>query len=968
MLSQLRLVLLLFSGVLMALAAWPEVAWATDAGNRLTYLDSKWDILYPNLELPKLTTPQWIGEQGVDAAVLLRCDDLSNSGFEVWLRPVLDHLIDLYGHAPVTIACNSPNPGDSYLQVLLNDGAALECHTIHHPCPLLANGNFTFASDTYHDNVDLISSIPNNEPTMFVFPCGDIMNTPSPRGYAEILAKTSSEDNFLTCSSSMFIIYTEDDPNLPASIVTDEEGRPRFAKYLNVGGFAQEIYIENYPYPFAIGQLIWEFPLIQPDDSISRWVPDAPVVREMNAAIDVAVIKKGICPIVFHTYNWMSQAEVNQVIDYADQTYGSQVEFMTIPTAVQLIEQNMLAGNCLRATNGQDNGVRIMDVNNDGYMDVVIGNEILQQTRIWDPAQELWITSSFPVQLVEVAPDETRKDAGVRFGVLQSGEMASFLINNGTTSGVWHFDGSSWVQDNDYLNGLTVYAQPVLTASNGIDRGVRFRDLDKDGICELLVSNPDLNAVLVWNDSQTTWEPADFGGLPSGVTIVRADGGDAGLKWTDVNEDGYDDIVFSDHLIYSLNIYVSISEGFSHRRTGVRPGDDLIPMIVRADGTNNGAFSKGKTMYWQNEDTGGYLPYDIDLVDLYGLISEYPMAPLPSDEISGVQVSTDLSWSPGIGITTQDVYFGLDNPPTTLVASGDYSMSVIDNSLLNGGELLDPGTTYYWQVQGDGGSFSGPIWSFTTMIGLVHHWPFDGDLLDAVGNNDGIENGTVFFVEGADGVLNSAISVTDADFVSSAANISITGPSPRTINFWFNAAQQQEATVSYGGRGSNGELFEVLLGYPTNSYCGHFWGSLMDTADSGSGDQPAVSWNTWTMVTMTYDGTTVQLYQDDVLKRTADLALNTTATPIYIGGGHGSGGQWDYDEFDGQIDDVRVYDYALNADEVTTLYNEMQGIGYVCDSPPTMDFTDDCVVDIADLIIFVQSWLDCGRWPSSQCP
>jgi hypothetical protein len=42
--------------------------------------------------------------------------------------------------------------------------------------------------------------------------------------------------------------------------------------------------------------------------------------------------------------------------------------------------------------------------------------------------------------------------------------------------------------------------------------------------------------------------------------------------------------------------------------------------------------------------------------------------------------------------------------------------------------------------------------------------------------------------------------------------------------------------------------------------------------------------------------------------------------------------------------------------------------GYVCDSPPTMDFTDDCVVDIADLIIFVQSWLDCGRWPSSQCP
>ena len=132
-----------------------------------------------------------------------------------------------------------------------------------------------------------------------------------------------------------------------------------------------------------------------------------------------------------------------------------------------------------------------------------------------------------------------------------------------------------------------------------------------------------------------------------------------------------------------------------------------------------------------------------------------------------------------------------------------------------------------------------------------------------------------------------------------------------------------EAAVSYGGRSSNGELFEVLLGYPTNGYCGHFWGSLMDTADSGSGDQPVVSWNTWTMVTMTYDGTTVQLYQDAVLKRTADLALNTTPTYMYmyIGGGHGSGGQWDYDQFAGQIDDVRFYGRALPAAEVSDLFN-----------------------------------------------
>ena len=251
---------------------------------------------------------------------------------------------------------------------------------------------------------------------------------------------------------------------------------------------------------------------------------------------------------------------------------------------------------------------------------------------------------------------------------------------------------------------------------------------------------------------------------------------------------------------------------------------------------------------------------------------------------------------------------------------------------------------------------------------LVHHWPLDGDLLDAVGDNDGIASGTVSYATGAEGASNTAISVTDTDFVWSQDILSIVGPAQRTINFWFKAAQQLQAAVSYGGRSSDGTLFEVLLGHPTNGYAGHFWGNDMDTVASGTGEQPSVSWNTWTMATMTYDGTTVKLYQDGVLKRTGSFALYTLPTYMYIGGGNGSDVPGWYVGYAGQIDDVRVYNYALDASEVTTLYLQMQGVGYACDSPPTMDFTNDCVVDIEDLAIFVQSWLDCGRWPPGQCP
>jgi len=248
---------------------------------------------------------------------------------------------------------------------------------------------------------------------------------------------------------------------------------------------------------------------------------------------------------------------------------------------------------------------------------------------------------------------------------------------------------------------------------------------------------------------------------------------------------------------------------------------------------------------------------------------------------------------------------------------------------------------------------------------LVHHWKFDSDLLDAVGDNDGEATGTVSYAEGADGESNAAISVTASDFVWSEDILSIAGPAQRTINFWFKAAEQTEAAVSYGSRSSEGGLFEILLNYPTGSYAGHFWGTNMDTGASGSGTQPSVSWNDWIMVTMTYDGTNVKLYQNDTLKRTAMLSLDTMPTNMYIGGHYDPA--W-YGGYAGLIDDVRVYNYAFDESEVTALYNDMLDTTYSCDNPPTTDLTNDCVVDFADLAIFVQSWLDCGRWPVSQCP
>ena len=49
-------------------------------GNRLAYLDGPLDPYYPHRDFPKLITPQWVGEEGVECVVTLAIDDMREIG------------------------------------------------------------------------------------------------------------------------------------------------------------------------------------------------------------------------------------------------------------------------------------------------------------------------------------------------------------------------------------------------------------------------------------------------------------------------------------------------------------------------------------------------------------------------------------------------------------------------------------------------------------------------------------------------------------------------------------------------------------------------------------------------------------------------------------------------------------------------------------------------------------------------
>ena len=204
---------------------------APSPGNRLAHLDGN-DPFYPHRNFARLTTPQWIGEPDVEAVVILAIDDLRETAkYEKFLRPILERLKRIDGRAPVSIMVNAQSPTNAQFQAWLAEGLSLEVHTLAHPCPCLAKGDFDAAATTYHGCVDLLNHIPGNHPVAFRMPCCDSMNSPSPRFYSEIFNRTNAAGQFLTIDSSVMCLLTTNDASLPRELVRDAQGRERFRKY-----------------------------------------------------------------------------------------------------------------------------------------------------------------------------------------------------------------------------------------------------------------------------------------------------------------------------------------------------------------------------------------------------------------------------------------------------------------------------------------------------------------------------------------------------------------------------------------------------------------------------------------------------------------------------------------------------------------------------------------------------------------
>ncbi|MFN8367830.1 MAG: LamG-like jellyroll fold domain-containing protein [Candidatus Kapaibacterium sp.] len=209
-------------------------------------------------------------------------------------------------------------------------------------------------------------------------------------------------------------------------------------------------------------------------------------------------------------------------------------------------------------------------------------------------------------------------------------------------------------------------------------------------------------------------------------------------------------------------------------------------------------------------------------------------------------------------------------------------------------------------------SFSLQCFSQVPTNGLMLWMPFSGNANDQSGNaRNGTVNGATLTTDRF-GNANSAYNFNGTSNNISIANFPLT-TARITVSFWFNTTDVNR----------NQRVINHL--WPTGSFStavqpsGVIRASIISDT-SGQVEtyyNASVAANTWHHYVIVYDGTALKLYYDNQLVGTtnAQKALGSTTKTLFIGGGNGY-------EFLGKIDDIRIYNRALNTTEINAVYTE----------------------------------------------
>jgi len=298
--------------------------------------------------------------------------------------------------------------------------------------------------------------------------------------------------------------------------------------------------------------------------------------------------------------------------------------------------------------------------------------------------------------------------------------------------------------------------------------------------------------------------------------------------------------------------------------------------------------------------------------------------PNPADRAIHQDTWVALSWTPGAYAASHDVYFG-DNFAAVNEGAGDtFQGNQTLSSLILGfpgfsyPDGLVPGTTYYWRVDEvddvePESPWKGDVWSFTTVVeGLVAYYPFENDTTDISDNGlDGIVFGDPVFVDGAEGM---ALDFNGDYYVDCGGNVEFSFTDAMTVSTWVNIRSVTTAWMAMVAKGEN--AWRLAINNETTGI--HYAFSGGDRGWQAANTATELAFDEWYHVAATYDTNVGALvYINGVLDASNENldGIDTNDMPLLLGDNPEATGRF----FDGMLDEVKIYNRALSAEEICYL-------------------------------------------------
>ncbi|MEK6642473.1 MAG: hypothetical protein AABZ08_01075 [Planctomycetota bacterium] len=232
-----------------------------------------------------------------------------------------------------------------------------------------------------------------------------------------------------------------------------------------------------------------------------------------------------------------------------------------------------------------------------------------------------------------------------------------------------------------------------------------------------------------------------------------------GLTWDGVSSiESYDVYFGTDELDVMLASRVSPEFKGNQITKTFNPGTLLtnLDYFWRIDTLGPGGTKKGTTFRF----TTANLPAAV-------------VAPfVPADQVTGVAVDTNLSWTAGVGgvVASYDVFLGTDQNAVTNLAPATFRINLpVGVTLFNPTTDLPANTVHFWRIvsKGPGGSNSGPVLTFRTGI-----LPLQADNPSPANNAVGVAQAAMLgWTAGMDAVSHDVYFGTNQSSVSNATDI-----------------------------------------------------------------------------------------------------------------------------------------------------------------------------------------------------